>query len=65
VMAAGFAQRRRYGAAGSLGAAGVLTAMTVACPLSGHHAGIGAWWWFEVAGSVTLVVASRVALLAD
>jgi hypothetical protein len=65
VMAAGFAQRRRYGAAGSLGAAGVLVAMTVACPLSGHHAGIGAWWWFEVAGSLTLLVASRAALLAD
>jgi|GEM_PF-3495468 len=65
VMAAGFAQRRRYGAAGSLGAAGVLVAMTVACPLSGHHAGIGTWWWFEVAGSLTLLAASRAALLAD
>jgi hypothetical protein len=64
VMAAGFAQRRRYGAAGSLGAAGVLVAMTVACPLSGHHAGIGAWWWFQVAGSLALVAASRAALRA-
>ncbi len=64
VMAAGFAQRRRYGAAGSLGAAGVLVAMTIACPLSGHHAGIGTWWWFEVAGSLTLVAASRAALRA-
>ena len=62
VMAAGFARRRRYGAAGSLGAAGVLVAMTIACPLSGHHAGIGAWWWFEVGGSLTLVAASRAAL---
>jgi hypothetical protein len=61
-MAAGFAHRRRYGALGSLGAAGVLAAMTVACPLSGHHAGIGAWWWFEVAGSLTLVGASAAAL---
>jgi len=64
VMAAGFAHRRRYGAAGSLGAAGVLVAMTIACPLSGHHAGIGAWWWFQVAGSLTLVGASRAALQA-
>jgi len=64
VMAAGFAHRRRYGAAGSLGAAGVLVAMTIACPLSGHHAGIGAWWWFEVGGSLTLVAASRAALRA-
>jgi len=64
IMAAGFAHRRRYGAAGSLAAAGVLVAMTIACPLSGHHAGIGAWWWFEVAGSLTLVGASRAALRA-
>jgi hypothetical protein len=64
VMAAGFAHRRRYGAAGSLGAAGVLVAMTISCPLSGHHAGIGAWWWFELAGSLTLVAASRAALRA-
>jgi len=64
VMAAGFAQRRRYGAVGSLGAAGVLVAMTIACPLSGHHSGIGAWWWFEIAGSLTLVAASRAALRA-
>lgn len=64
VMAAGFAQRRRYGAAGSLGAAGVLAAMTVACPVSGHHAGIGAWWWFQVAGSLSLLAASRAALRA-
>jgi len=64
VMAAGFAQRRRYGAVASLGAAGVLVAMTFACLLSGHHVGIGPWWWFEVAGSSTLVTASRAALRA-
>jgi hypothetical protein len=64
VMAAGFAQRRRYGAVASLGAAGVLVAMTIACPLSGHHVGVGAWWWFEVGGSLTLVAASRAALRA-
>ena len=62
MMAAGFAQRRRYGAMGSLGAAGVLVAMTIACPLSGHHAGIGAWWWFQMAGSLALVGASGAAL---
>ncbi|HEV7688223.1 MAG TPA: hypothetical protein VGQ80_16720 [Acidimicrobiia bacterium] len=62
VMAVGFVQRRRYGAFGSLGAAVVLVAMTIACPLSGHHAGIGAWWWFEVAGAMALVSASATAL---
>ena len=62
MMAAGFAQRRRYGAVGSLIAAGFLVAMTIACPVSGHHAGIGAWWWFEAAGSLALVAASGAAL---
>ena len=62
VMAAGFAQRRRYGAVASLIAAGFLTAMTIACPVSGHHAGIGAWWLFQAAGSLTLVAASGAAL---
>jgi hypothetical protein len=62
MMAAGFAQRRRYGAVGSLVAAGFLVAMTIACPVSGHHAGIGAWWLFEAAGSLALVAASRAAL---
>ena len=62
MMAAGFAQRRRYGAVGSLMAGGFLVAMTIACPMSGHHAGIGAWWWFEAAGSLALVGASGAAL---
>ena len=62
MMAAGFAQRRRYGAVASLFAAGFLVAMTIACPVSGHHAGIGAWWWFDAAGSLALVAASGAAL---
>ena len=62
VMAAGFARRRRYGAVGSLIAAGFLVAMTIACPVSGHHPGIGAWWVFQAAGSLALVAASGRAL---
>ena len=64
VMATGFARRRRYGAAGSLVAAVFLVGMTFACPLSGHHTGIGAWWWFELTGSTTLVGLSGRALRA-
>jgi hypothetical protein len=62
VMGAGFAKRRRYGAAGSVAGAVMLVGMTFACPVSGHHSGIGAWWWFELAGSTTLVGLSGRAL---
>lgn len=62
MMAAGFARRRRYGAVGSLIAAGFLVAMTIACPVSGHHAGIGAWWLFQATGSLALAAASGAVL---
>jgi hypothetical protein len=62
VMAVGFATRRRYGAASSLLASVVLVGMTIACPVSGHHSGIGAWWFFELAGSTALVGLSARAL---
>jgi hypothetical protein len=62
VMAAGFATRRRYGVLGSLVAAVCLVGMTIACQASGHHAAVGAWWWFEVAGSTALVGLSARAL---
>jgi hypothetical protein len=62
VMAVGFAKRRRYGAVSSLYAGVFLVAMTVACPVSGHHSGIGAWWLFEAAGSMALVALSARAL---
>ncbi|MGH9022088.1 MAG: hypothetical protein ACRDV9_03165 [Acidimicrobiia bacterium] len=60
--ASGFVQRRRYGALASLGGAACLVMATVACPLSGHHLQIGNWWWFQVAGSLTLLGLSRKAL---
>jgi hypothetical protein len=62
VMAAGFAQRKRYGAASSLVASIFLAGLTVACPVSGHHAGISGWWLFEAAGSAALVGLSARAL---
>jgi hypothetical protein len=64
VMAAGFATRRRYGAVASLVAAVSLVGMTIACQVSGHHSTIGAWWWFQAAGSTTLVGLSATALRA-
>jgi hypothetical protein len=62
VMAAGISQKRRYGAVASAVGGASLLVMTVACPLSGHHAGIGIWWWFQLAGALTLLGLSRAAL---
>jgi hypothetical protein len=62
VAAVGLAGRRRYGAFGSLVAGVFLVGMTIACPVSGHHVGIGAWWWFEAVGSTALVALSGRAL---
>jgi hypothetical protein len=62
ITAVGLAARRRYGALGSLIAGVFLVGMTIACPVSGHHVGIGAWWWFEGVGSTALVALSGKAL---
>jgi len=62
VMAVGLAKRARFGAAASLVAAVCLLGLTIGCPVSGHHSGLGAWWWFELIGSTTLVGLSARAL---
>jgi hypothetical protein len=61
-MAAGVIQRRRFaGAASLVGGVGLL-ALTVGCPLSGHHAGIGAWWGVQIVGALALLALSAKAL---
>ena len=62
VMASGFLMGRRYGAMASVAGAVCLVGMTIGCPLSGHHAGIGAWWGVQLVGSLTLLGLSRAAL---
>ncbi len=62
VMAVGLAKRARFGAAASLVAAVSLLGLTIGCPVSGHHSGLGAWWWFELVGSTALVALSARAL---
>jgi hypothetical protein len=62
VMAVGLAKRSRFGAAASLVAAVCLLGLTIGCPVSGHHSGLGAWWLFEMVGSTTLVALSGRAL---
>jgi hypothetical protein len=59
--AAGLVARRRWGLLASLGAAGLYTALVVACPTTGHHA-IGAWWFGQMACVLALVGASAYAL---
>ncbi|MCZ7527239.1 MAG: hypothetical protein M5U14_13160 [Acidimicrobiia bacterium] len=61
LAAAGLLAARRWGLVASLGAAGLLTAGTVACPVSGHHAW-GAWWPGQLAVALTLTAVSVRAL---
>jgi hypothetical protein len=61
VTAVGLVARRRWGLLASLGAAGLFTALSVACPTTGHHP-IGAWWFGQMACVLALVGASAYAL---
>lgn len=61
VMAAGLIARRRWGLVASLGTAGLLSALVIACPTTGHHT-IGAWWFLQVACAGALVGGSVFAL---
>jgi hypothetical protein len=60
-MLTGLVMQRRFGLVASLGAAGFMTALSVACPISGHHA-FGTWWYGQMACVLALVAASVVAL---
>ncbi len=60
-MITGLVMQRRWGLVSSLGAAGFLTALSVACPVSGHHP-FGAWWFGQMACALGLVAISVVAI---
>ena len=60
-MVTGLVMQRRWGLLASLGAAGFMTALSVACPVSGHHP-FGAWWYGQMACVLALVAISVVAL---
>jgi peptidoglycan/LPS O-acetylase OafA/YrhL len=59
---AGLVMQRRWGLVSSLGAAGFLTALSVACPVSGHHP-FGTWWFGQMACVLALDAISVVAIL--
>jgi len=61
VTATGLAMQRRWGLVVSLAAAGFFTALSVACPVSGHHP-FGAWWFGQMACALGMAGASLVAL---
>ena len=60
-MLVGLATRRRWGLVVSLVGAMVMTAFSLACPTSGHHAW-GLWWVGQMATVLALVVGSVWAL---
>ena len=57
----GLAMQRRWGLVVSVAAAGFFTALSIACPVSGHHA-FGAWWFGQMACALGMVGASLAAL---
>jgi hypothetical protein len=64
VMAAfaGFWLRQRWSLAASLLASGLLVVSTVACPASGHHTQLGAWWVVQLGCGLGLVTTSVLGL---
>jgi MFS family permease len=59
--AAGLIAQRRWGLVVSVAAAGFFTALSVACPVSGHHP-FGAWWFGQMACALGMLGGSLAAL---
>jgi MFS family permease len=60
-MVAGLVMQRRWGLVVSLAAAAFFTALSVACPVSGHHP-FGPWWFGQMACALGMVGASLAAV---
>ncbi len=52
--AMGLVGRQRLGLVASAGAVGVFLVGAVMCPVSGHHAAVGAWWYGQLAALTAL-----------
>jgi MFS family permease len=59
--ATGLVMQRRWGLVLSVAAAGFFTALSVACPVSGHHP-FGAWWFGQMACALGMLGGSVAAL---
>src|SRR4051812_33274848 len=60
-MVTGLVMQRRWGLVASLAAAGFFTALSIACPVSGHHP-FGAWWYGQMACALGLVATGVTAI---
>lgn len=63
-MVAGLVMRRRWGLLAAVASSLLLTAESIACPLTGHHH-FGAWWYGQMACAITLVGVTVFALRRD
>jgi hypothetical protein len=59
---AGAAARRRWGLAASGVGAVIAFGLAVACPVSGHHEGVGLWWGLQLAAFGGLAALSAAGL---
>jgi hypothetical protein len=59
---AGFWLRQRWSMVASLLASGLLVVSTIACPASGHHTQLGAWWIVQLGCGLGLVTTSTLGL---
>jgi hypothetical protein len=60
-MATGLVMQRRWGLVVSVVAAAFFTALSVACPVSGHHP-FGAWWFGQMACALGMLGGSVAAV---
>lgn len=63
-MVAGLVMRRRWGLLAAVASSLLLTAESIACPLTGHHH-FGTWWYAQMACAMTLVGITVFALRRD
>jgi hypothetical protein len=63
-MAVGLVMRRRWGLLAAVASSLLLTAESIACPLTGHHH-FGTWWYAQMACALALVGVTVFALRRD
>jgi len=62
LMGVGLVARHPSGAKASFVAGALFLGGAIACPVTGHHASVGLWWFYQLAGAATLMALSLLAL---